>query len=86
MDFLAHQLFDGRQFRLPRLVEDLSRERLAIQVSQRLTGVDVVGVLQAIASERGAPKSIRVINGRSTSRFKVARLGGLLRPREARLQ
>ena len=60
---MADQLFDGRRFRLLTLVDNFSRESLAIRVGQRLTGDDVVGVLEAVAAERGAPQSIRVDNG-----------------------
>jgi putative transposase len=63
MDFMADQLFDGRRFRLLTLVDNFSRESLAIRVGQRLTGDDVVGVLEVVASQRGAPQSIRVDNG-----------------------
>jgi putative transposase len=63
MDFMADQLFDGRRFRLLTLVDNFSRESLAVRVGQRLTGDDVVGVLEAVAAQRGAPQSIRVENG-----------------------
>jgi len=63
MDFMADQLFDGRRFRLLTIVDNFSRESLAIRVGQRLTGDDVVGVLEEIAAGRGAPQSIRVDNG-----------------------
>jgi putative transposase len=63
MDFMADQLFDGRRFRLLTLVDNFSRESLAIRVGQRLTGDDVVGVLEAVSAERGTPQTIRVDNG-----------------------
>jgi putative transposase len=63
MDFMADQLFDGRRFRLLTIVDNFSRESLAIRAGQRLTGDDVVAVLEAVANERGAPQSIRVDNG-----------------------
>lgn len=44
MDFMADQLFSGRRFRLLTLVDNFSRESLAIEAGQRLTGDDVVRV------------------------------------------
>ena len=64
MDFMADQLFDGRRFRLLTIVDDLTRESLAIEVGQRLNGDDVARVLDQIRSTRGVlPKKIRVDNG-----------------------
>jgi len=64
MDFMADQLFDGRRFRLLTIVDDFTRESLAIEVGQRLTGDDVARVLDRIRCGRAAlPKKIRVDNG-----------------------
>jgi len=63
MDFMADQLFSGRRFRLLTLVDNFSRESLAIEAGQRLTGDDVVRVLERVSAERGCPRSIRVDNG-----------------------
>ena len=48
MDFMADQLFDGRRFRLLTIVDDFTRESLAIEVGQRLNGDDVARVLDRI--------------------------------------
>jgi putative transposase len=64
MDFLADQLFSGRRFRIFTLVENFSRESLAIHAGLRLTGDDVVRTVDAAVRSRGvAPKTIRVDNG-----------------------
>ena len=64
MDFMSDQLFNGRRFRLLTLVENFTRESLAIRIGQRLTGDDVVAVLEEVRKRRGAvPESIRVDNG-----------------------
>ncbi len=64
MDFTADQLFDGRRFRLLTLVDNFSRESLAIRVGQRLTGNDVVGTLEEVVRRCGhKPATIRVDNG-----------------------
>ncbi len=63
MDFVSDQLVGGQRFRLLTLVDKHSRESLAIEVGQRLTGDDVVRVLEGVASQRGKPQTIRVDNG-----------------------
>jgi putative transposase len=63
MDFMADQLVGGHRFRLLTLVDNHSRESLAIEVGQRLTGDDVVRVLEQVTAHRGKPCAIRVDNG-----------------------
>ena len=63
MDFVSDRLFRGERFRLLTLVDNFSRESLAIEVGQRLTGDDVVKVLERVTAERGKPQTIRVDNG-----------------------
>lgn len=63
-DFMADQLFDGRRFRLLTIVDDYTRESLAIEVGQRLNGDDVARILDRIKGGRGVlPMKIRVDNG-----------------------
>lgn len=72
MYFMSDQLFDGRRFRLLTIVEDFTRESLAIEVGSGLRGDDVARVLDRIKSARGAlPEKIRVDNG---SEFTSKRL------------
>ena len=63
MDFMADQLQTGQRFRILTIVDNFSRESLAIRAGQRLTGDDVVKALEAIAGRRGTPRSIQVDNG-----------------------
>ncbi len=42
MDFVSDALFDGRKFRALTVVDNHTRECLAIEVAQLLTGDDVV--------------------------------------------
>ena len=63
MDFVSDQLFDGRRVRVLVIVDNHTRESLALEVSQRIRGIDVVGVLERISKEHGFTKRIQVDNG-----------------------
>ena len=61
---MADQLYSGKRYRILTLVDNFSRESLALHVGQRLTGDHVVKVLEQVAEERSdKPKLIRVDNG-----------------------
>lgn len=63
MDFMSDQLFDGRRIRVLTLVDNFSRESLALEVAPRFRGKDVAGILGRITRQRGTPRTIRVDNG-----------------------
>ncbi len=63
MDFMTDELFDGRRIRLLTLVDNFTRESLAIEVDNHLGGQRVVEVLMQLGEERCLPKTIRVDNG-----------------------
>jgi putative transposase len=63
MDFVADNLFDGRKLRMLTVVDCFTRESLAIHVGQSLKGEDGVKVVEAIAGQRGAPKTVKTDNG-----------------------
>jgi len=63
MGFMSEQLIGGQRFRLLTLVDNHSRKSLAIEVGQRLTGDDVVRILERVTSHRCKPRTIRVDNG-----------------------
>jgi putative transposase len=63
MDFVSDQLYDGRRIRVLTLVDNHTRESLALHVGQRIRGMDVVKVLERVVSVHGRPASIRVDNG-----------------------
>jgi putative transposase len=63
MDFMTDELFDGRRIRLLTLVDNFTRESLAIEVDNHLGGQRVVNVLMHLGEERSLPKTIRVDNG-----------------------
>ena len=63
MDFVADALFGGRRLRALTVVDNYTRESLAIEVGQNLKGEDVVNTLNRIAMKRGLPATIKVDNG-----------------------
>lgn len=63
MDFMADRLADGRQFRLPNVLDDFNREGLGIEVDFSLPAERVVRSLNQIIEWRGKPRAIRVDNG-----------------------
>ena len=63
MDFVADALFDGRRLRALTVVDNYTRECLAIEVGQSLKGDDVVNALLRITADRGKPQTIKVDNG-----------------------
>lgn len=64
MDFVSDSLFDGRKFRALTVVDNHTRECVAIEVAQSLTGDDVVRVLTNIAKERHQyPLRVQADNG-----------------------
>jgi putative transposase len=63
MDFMSDELFNGRRIRLLTIVDNHTRESLAIYVGQRVRGCEVVEVLERIVKDQGRPRTIRVDNG-----------------------
>jgi putative transposase len=63
MDFVADNLFNGQRIRALTVVDNFSRECLAITVDRALRGDDVVATMRHIQLLRGTPKRIQVDNG-----------------------
>ena len=63
MDFVADGLIGGRRLRCLNIVDDCTRECLAIEVDTSITGLRVQAVLERLADTRGLPLSITVDNG-----------------------
>jgi len=67
MDFVSDALFDGRRIRALTVVDDYSRESLAIEVGQSLTGEQVVMVMNRLRAVRGErPSAFGSITDRSS--------------------
>ena len=60
---MSDQLCSARSLRILTLVDNYSRECLALRVGVSVKGDEVVSVLKEVIWERGAPRSIRVDNG-----------------------
>jgi putative transposase len=63
MDFVSDSLFDGRRFRAFTLVENSSRECLAIRPAPKIFGSDVAEVLDGVVETHGKPGRIFLDNG-----------------------
>lgn len=62
-DFVHHRTDDGRAFRTLNLLDEHSRECLAIRVERKLNSIDVIDVLTDQFILRGVPAYIRSDNG-----------------------
>lgn len=62
-DFLMDRTEDGQQLKLMPVVDEYTRECLAIEVDRSLTSKEVAGVLSRLMQERGEPGYIRSDNG-----------------------
>ena len=63
MDFVADTLADARTFRAFNVVDDCTRECLAIEVGRSILGSRVVRVLDWLGHTRGLPSVIVLDNG-----------------------
>ena len=63
MDFVSDALFNGQKFRALTVVDNFSRECLAIHVAPTIKAEDVVNVLQGIVAQRAKPQRIQADNG-----------------------
>ena len=63
MDFVSDGLADGRRLRCLAIVDDCTRECVAIEVDTSITGTRVKAVLERLADTRGLPRSITVDHG-----------------------
>jgi putative transposase len=63
MDFVADELFNGRRIRALTVVDNCSREALAITVDHQLRADDVIATVSLIGQARSYPKRIQVDNG-----------------------
>jgi len=63
LDFMADTLADGRTFRTLNIVDDFTREAIAIEVGRSIPGARVVRVLERLARARAVPRALVLDNG-----------------------
>jgi putative transposase len=61
--FMHDRLANGRSFRALTVGGDFTHECLALQIAHTLGSADVIRTFEAIAFERGLPRTIRFDNG-----------------------
>lgn len=62
-DFVSDRTHDGRTFRMLCVIDEFTRESLAIRVARKLKATDVIDVLADLFILRGIPAHIRSDNG-----------------------
>ena len=62
-DFVMHHTADGRKFRMLTIIDEYTRECLAIDVGRSLTRESVIERLTTLFIRRGIPEHIRSDNG-----------------------
>ena len=63
MDFVSDSLYDGRRFRALTIIDQFTREAIAIEVSNSITGQHVCRILDWLCELRSVPESITVDHG-----------------------
>lgn len=62
-DFVYDRTHDSRSFRVLTLIDEFSKESLALEAKRRFTSLDVIEVLSELFITRGLPEYIRSDNG-----------------------
>lgn len=62
-DFVAERTHDNRSFRILTLIDEYSKESLALEPKRRFTSMDVIEVLSDLFVTQGLPQYIRSDNG-----------------------
>lgn len=62
-DFVEDRTHDGRKYRMPNVIDEFTRECLAIRVNRRLNATDFIDVLTGLFLLRGIPGHIHSDNG-----------------------
>jgi len=70
-DFVFSRTHDGRPVRMLTLIDEFTRECLAIDVARRLTSEDVLERLSDLFIQRGTPDDIRSDNGPEFTAHRV---------------
>jgi putative transposase len=63
LDYQHDATDDGRELKFLNVVDEFTREALAVEVDRSINAEETVAVLERLAAERGAPANIRSDNG-----------------------
>lgn len=63
MDFMSDCIQGSRKFRTFNIIDDCTREVLAIEIDTSLTSKRVIRTLSRVIEQRGLPKTLRCDNG-----------------------
>ena len=63
MDFMSDSMIGGRRFRTFNLIDDCTREVLAIEIDTSLSSKRIIRTLERVILDRGKPNIIRTDNG-----------------------
>jgi putative transposase len=63
LDFQHDATADGRELKFLNVVDEFTREALAIEVDRTIDADETVAGLERLAAERGAPENLRADNG-----------------------
>ena len=62
-DFVEDRTHDGRKYRMLNVIDEFTRECLAIRINRKLKSTDVIDVLSDLFIMRGIPTHVRSDNG-----------------------
>jgi len=62
-DFVEDRTHDGRKYRMLNVIDEFTRECLAIRINRKLKSTDVIDVLSDLFIMRGVPTHVRSDNG-----------------------
>jgi putative transposase len=63
IDFQFDETADRRRLKLANIVDEFTREALAIRVGRSCNSDQLVKVIEALMTQRGAPEHLRMDNG-----------------------
>ena len=75
LDFMHDTLASGRRLRVLVILDDYTRECLAVEVERSFSSLRVIAVLERIAFVRGWPRTLRVDNGAELTSHAMLRWG-----------
>jgi transposase InsO family protein len=74
-DFVEDRTRDGRKFRMLNVIDEFTRECLAIRVARRLNSAHVIELLGDCMLQHGVPEHVRSDNGAEMTARRVAVAG-----------